>query len=164
MPDIRIRKALTLDEAFLREMFYLSLYVPPGQEPFPRTILKRPELAKYLEGWGRAGDIGLIAVKDSVDVGAVWLRLLEGDQAGYGYARDGVPEMGIALLPEVRGQGIGAALLHALFEEAATRYKAISLSVAKGNPAEALYRRAGFKDVHEDASSRVMLRRLAPNP
>lgn len=82
MPDIRIRKALKADEAFLREMVYLSLYVAPGQETFPRTILKGPDISKYLEGWGRAGDIGLIAVKDSVDVGAVWLRLLEGAQAG----------------------------------------------------------------------------------
>lgn len=71
--------------------------------------------------------------------------------------------MGIALCPEARGQGVGAALLQKVFEEAAPRYEAISLSGAKGNPAEALYRRAGFEDVREDASSRLMLKRLAPN-
>jgi GNAT superfamily N-acetyltransferase len=158
---IQIRKALASDKAFLREMLYMSLYVPPGHEPFPRTILEHPDIAKYHEGWGKTGDIGLIAVRDSVDVGAVWLRLLEGEQAGYGYVSNGVPELGIALLAEARGQGIGTALLTELFEEAVPSYEAVSLAVAKGNPAAALYRRAGFKEVREDEDSFVMLKRLS---
>ena len=51
----------------------------------------------------------------------------------------------IAFLPEHRGQGFGAALLHDLQDEAAAAGKAVSIHVEKFNPAMRLYRRLGFK-------------------
>ncbi len=158
--DLVIRRAQPPDQAFLREMFYLSLYVPLGAPPFPRSVIERPELAKYIEGWGRPGDLALIAVKDSLGVGAAWLRLLKDDQRGYGYVDDETPELGVALLPESRGQGIGRILLERLLEEARSQYDGVSLAVAKGNPAERLYRRLGFTPVGEDEDSRIMFKRL----
>ena len=63
--NLIIREASASDEPFLREMLYHSLYVPEGCAPFDRDIVTRPEIAKYVEGWGRSGDLGLIAVDSS---------------------------------------------------------------------------------------------------
>ena len=34
-------------------MLHLALYVPKGQPPFPRDILIEPDIACYVQGWGR---------------------------------------------------------------------------------------------------------------
>ena len=140
-------------------MLYQSLYVPEGHQPFSREVIRRPELARYVEGWGKPGDLALIATLDSMPVGAVWLRLLKGEKKGYGYVDDRTPELGIAVLPDYRGQGVGTRLLEHLFRNATT-YAAISLSVSKGNPAINLYQKLGFRSVREDDTSVVMLKNL----
>ena len=92
-------------------------------------------------------------------MGAVWLRLLKGEAGGYGYVDDRTPELGIAVLPDYRGQGIGTRLLEQLLRDA-TSYDAISLSVSKGNPAINLYQKLEFRSVHEDDTSVIMLKNL----
>lgn len=162
MSDIYIRPARTSDQTFLEDMLYQSLYVPEGFGPFPKEIIRRPDIAKYIENWGKDGDIAFIAVdsKTAMSVAAVWLRLLQGSQKGYGYVNDETPEVGVAVLSDYRGQGIGRQLLERLFEEAVTTYDAISLSVSKGNPAQKLYTQLGFIVVAEDETSVTMLKHL----
>ncbi len=56
----------------------------------------------------------------------------------------------IALIPEARGQGIGAALLQDLQRGAAADdSRGIGIHVEKANPAMTLYRRLGFTTVEE---------------
>ena len=55
----------------------------------------------------------------------------------------------IALLPEARRKGIGAAILADLLAMAAARGKAASIHVEKNNPALHLYRRLGFATVED---------------
>jgi len=43
-----IRPAVGNDEAFLREMLYLALFVPPEEPPLPREILDDPKVAHYV--------------------------------------------------------------------------------------------------------------------
>lgn len=65
-------------------------------------------------------------------------------------ARPGMLQMdGICVAPGARGQGIGTALLNAIFAEAArTGCTIVSLDVIDTNPrAKALYQRAGFRSV-----------------
>lgn len=164
MQDVSFRKATATDGAFLREMLFESLYVPAGHEPFSRAILEHSDVAKYVEGWGREGDFGLLAEHHATSVGAAWVRLLQGEARGYGYVDDETPELSVALLPEYRGKGVGAALMERLLEEAALRYEAVSLSVSKGNPARKLYERLGFEQVGEDDASAVMLKPLRKRP
>ena len=157
-----LREASPSDEPFLREMLYHSLYVPDGCPPFDRTIVGRPEIAKYVEGWGRPGDLGLIAVDSNSEeaVGAVWMRIFTTSDKGYGYAGDHIPELGIAVLPGHRGCGIGSALLDRLVEMAGSRYEAVSLSVSSDNPAVRLYERVGFERVGTFGNSVTMVKRL----
>jgi ribosomal protein S18 acetylase RimI-like enzyme len=149
------------DEAWLWEMLYYAVYVPEGQSPISRDILKCPELSRYVKGWGRPGDLGFAAVdrQDQTPVGATWLRLWTGTAKGFGYVDEATPELSIAVLPEYRGQGIGTALLAHLIEAAQPCYPAISLSVDPDNPALRLYRRLGFEVVGEHSSSLTMIKR-----
>ncbi len=157
-----IRRLTPSEQPFLREMLYQSLYVPEGGEPFPREVLSRPEVLRYVEGWGRAGDMGFVAVDrgSGEPVGAVWLRLLAGDEKGYGYVDDETPELGMAVLPAYRGRGIGSGLLKHLLESAVPVYRKVCLSVSADNPALRLYERAGFEHAGGDGSSVTMVKRL----
>ena len=49
--DVAIRAAGSDDEAFLREMQYLALFVPPGAEPLPRAIVDDPAIAAQIVAW-----------------------------------------------------------------------------------------------------------------
>jgi ribosomal protein S18 acetylase RimI-like enzyme len=143
-------------------MLYQSLHVPEGGRPFPREVVERPEIAKYVRAWGREGDVGFVAVAagGGAPLGAAWLRLLKGDEGGYGYVDDETPELGMAVLPEYRGRGVGSELLGRLLESAGEVYRSVCLSVSADNPAVRLYRRAGFERARECGASLTMVKRL----
>lgn len=156
-----IRPLVPSDQTFLREMLYQSLYVPDGGTPFERSILDQPDIARYVEEWGREDDSGFVAInKDNEAVGAIWLRLFKKDERGFGYVDAETPEMGMAVLPAYRNRGIGTSLLARLIASAENFYEYISLSVAAGNPALRLYRRLGFEAIAERDGSITMTRKL----
>ena len=161
-PGHSIRELSPSDQRFLREMLYQSLHVPEGGLPFPRDVVERPELAKYVSDWGRVGDMGFVAVDvgSGEPIGAVWLRLLKGSERGYGYVDDETPELGMAVLAKYRGRGIGSALLSRLLDAAGVVYTSVCLSVSSDNPAARLYRRAGFEPVSESGTSLTMIKKL----
>lgn len=145
--NFKIRSLEKYDIPFLKDMVYESAFVPEGEEPFPRTILDDPSVSKYVDGWGeQSGDIGLIAEKDEQSIGAIWLRLFDKERKGYG--DDVTPEIGIAILKDFRGKGIGMALLSELETEAKNYgYQKICLSVDPRNPACRLYQQLGYVHV-----------------
>lgn len=141
-------------------MFYLSLFVPPGQEPFSPQIVDLPELLKYHYNWGRAGDTAVVIEnrKTGSLIGAAWSRLYPPDDPGYGFVQEGIPELSIALKPEYRGRGLGTRLMEALFEALKKQhFKGVSLSVDKRNPAIRLYQRLGFKIVADQQNPTMLL-------
>ena len=143
-----IRPLTPADEPFLWEILYQAIYVPPGSAPPERDIVKRPQIAKYVRDRGQhPDDTGFIAIdSDSQQpIGAIWVRLLRGENRGYGYVDDATPELTMAVLPQYRGRGVGTSLLIHLLQAAWGRYPAISLSVAPENPALRLYKRLGFE-------------------
>lgn len=148
------------DVPFLWEMLYESLFVPEGKEPFGKEIIKEQSLSKYVEGWGRGGDFGFIAVKrEGEPIGSITARYFNEGNKCYGYVDNDVPELGMALLEEYRGQGIGTVLLDRLFQEASRKkIKKLSLSVDPINEAAVkLYQRFGFKEVGMVGTSITMV-------
>jgi len=130
--------------------------------PFDETIA-RPELRRYIEGWGRVGDTAIVALdRRDEPVGGAWYRLFTADAPGYGFVDEDTPELSIALYPECRRQHVGALLLGTLLQHArADGFAAISLSVARGNPACRLYSRLGFEVVAEPGDSLTMVADLS---
>jgi ribosomal protein S18 acetylase RimI-like enzyme len=155
-----IRPVAEADTPFLREMLYESLYVPEGQQPFNRNIINEPFLSKYVEGWGKEGDMGFIAVNSiGLSVGSITARLFTEDNKGFGYVRHDIPELGLAVKAEYRGRGIGAALIKTFIDEMKEKgIKGVSLSVDPGNlGAVRLYQRFGFKEVGMVGTSITMV-------
>jgi ribosomal protein S18 acetylase RimI-like enzyme len=144
------RLSTRADPAFLAEMLYEAVnWRDDGAEERPafEEQLAQPELRRYVEGWGRKGDVAVVAL-DRVDepIGAAWYRMFDTDEAGYGFVAPDVPELSIAVYPECRGQRVGTLLLATLVTRAqAEGHRAISLSVAAENPAVRLYARQGFE-------------------
>ncbi len=157
----QIQPLLADHEPFLWEMLYQAIHIPAGYELPPRTLLYLPDLACYVQDWGQSSDYGLLArdLTTGTSLGAVWIRLLTGENKGYGYVDDQTPELSIAVLPQYRGQGLGTALLSDLISTV-SGYTAISLSVSASNPALRLYKRFEFKVVSQKAGSLTMVRKI----
>jgi GNAT superfamily N-acetyltransferase len=157
---VTYRIAAPTDEPVLGEMLYLAVFVPPGATPPIPSILTQPELARYVNGWGRRGDDGVIALtRDAYAIGAAWVRLWSEDDRGYGFVDVRTPELSIAVRPECRGCGIGTRLLRQLLHRADQAYEHVSLSVSVANPAVRLYDKFGFVTVSTDGAS-IMMKRM----
>jgi GNAT superfamily N-acetyltransferase len=116
--------------------------------PAAQAIAPDPHGARYIAGWGRDGDAGVVALEDGETVGAAWYRRFSADEPGYGYIDENIPEVSIAVEFGHRGRGAGTALLRALCERAAhDGIAALSLSVERDNPALRIYQRQGFAEV-----------------
>lgn len=156
-----LRRLESNDESVLNEMLYQAIFVPEGNVPPPRNVVTTPELRKYTKDFGKEGDIGYLALEETGQpIGAAWLRLLTGENKGYGHINDETPELTIAVMPNYRGRGLGTLLLERLVEEARATYQSISLSVWRENPAYRLYQRLGFETVKQNENDDVMLKRL----
>ncbi len=62
----------------------------------------------------------------------------------------------IALLPEIRGNGIGSELINQVLNKARTLSKAVRIHVEVNNPAMRLYRRLGFKQIDTNGIYHLM--------
>jgi [ribosomal protein S18]-alanine N-acetyltransferase len=153
--EYQIRHGIKEDEEFLWEMLYQAIFIPEGEPRPSRDILKEPHIAQSMEGWGREGDTALIATDaDHTPIGAVWVRLFNDTNKTYGYVDENTPLLGMALLPEYRGKGVGKALLGEMLK--VTResgFSAVSLSVDPNNSALHLYHKFGFKQIGVDGTS-----------
>ncbi|MFK8185416.1 MAG: N-acetyltransferase family protein [Phormidesmis sp.] len=134
-----IRPLTPEDEPILWEMLMYAAH-----ESSLETVKANPELARYVEGFGRNGDVGVVVENTQQPLGAAWVRLWSGEEKGYGYVSDEIPELAIAVHPNYRTQGIGTQLLNSLLNHAKSHFPAISLSIRADNPALRLYERTGF--------------------
>lgn len=145
-----IRPATPEDADFLVAMLEEAMNWDPERErtTFLEESERWPELPRYVEDWGRPGDVGFVAEEEGRRVGAAWYRIFSRDRPGFGFIDETTPELGVALVPEVRGRGIGTALLEALIARARDEgYARISLNAEIPNPARRLYARFGFEEV-----------------
>jgi len=146
---VLIRPVQEDDLSFLWDMLWEAAAVDAGTRVRGKdAALAAPWNRKYLDGWGRAGDAGVVALDDAGPyLGAAWYRLFPAEAHSYGFVASDIPELSIGVVSTARGQGVGGALLQALLDEAGAQgYAALSLSVDRQNPARALYERHGFRD------------------
>jgi ribosomal protein S18 acetylase RimI-like enzyme len=145
----------------------------PADIPFMRSMLAHAyawrvnafetdiPLTRYVDNWGRAGDVSLIATETGHRVGAAWARRFTDSEPGYGFVENGTPELTIAIVPSRRRHGVGQELLDALLERLREAgVGAVSLSVEDGSPAVAFYERNGFERRAERAGGLVMIKQL----
>ncbi|MBU9721640.1 MULTISPECIES: GNAT family N-acetyltransferase [Bacillaceae] len=155
-----IRYLAENEKDFLLKMLYESIHIEKEKKPSINQLLNTYELKKYHKNWGREGDVAFIAVDNSeVPVGAVWHRLFNDEERGYGYVNDNTPELGIAVSKEVRGKGLGTKLMNKIIEDSIKNgYHSLSLSVDVDNTnAIHLYHKFGFAEVNRKGNSITML-------
>ena len=161
---IQIRSLRPEELDFLKEMLAEAVALPAGApQCLAWTVMEHPDLARYYEGWGRAGDVALAAEDMECGwlVGCAWGRLFTAERRGEGFVDERTPEITIAVAPERRNQGIGGELMEALAREyQAQGVERLSLNVAPGNPARRLYARCGFEPHRQGAQGCVMVRKL----
>lgn len=162
-PHIGVREVLPSDGDFLVDMVLEATNWDADGDKHAvtrRAVLTSPHLARYATGWGRQGDLGLVAFDLDgprglqIPIGAAWIRYFASVEPGYGFVEPGVPELAMAIVPGRRRLGIGRALLGTLLVRArdggANR---LSLSVGRENPARRLYEQAGFVALDDAESS-----------
>lgn len=153
--EIQLRKRNEADQTFIEDMLVQAIFVADGTLP-DRSIIQDPKLYRYVDAW-KAEDLCIIAEVDGKPVGACWLKWFDKTKPGYGYVRDDVPELSIAVDPEYRGLGLGSMLIRAIFAQLPDRASGISLSVDVRNKAMVLYERLGFVLVRQKEHTAVML-------
>ena len=150
-----IRKGSAADVPFMRSM--LAHAYAWRVNAFEADI----PLTRYVDNWGRSGDVAIVAHETGNRVGAAWLRLFKESEPGYGFVDEQTPELSIAVVPSRRRHGLGQELMDELVNAArAAGYAAASLSVEADSPAVAFYERNGFEQVRESDGGVVMLKRL----
>jgi GNAT superfamily N-acetyltransferase len=146
-----IRKGSAADVPFMRSMLAHAYAWRVNQ--FEAEI----PLTRYVDNWGRAGDVALMAMETGHRIGAAWLRIFTADAPGYGFVDERTPELTISVVPSRRRHGVGQELLEALLVRAREEgHKAVSLSVEADSPAVAFYTRHGFEEVGEHEGGLVM--------
>ena len=121
-----------------------------AHEDDAQIALDNPNLARYIENFGRAGDCAIVAQHDDKIIGIAWARFWTIDNRGFAWINEQTPEMAIAVEAQFRGQGVGARLIEALQAELrAVGATQIALNVRTDSPAVRLYQRLGFDTVRE---------------
>jgi ribosomal protein S18 acetylase RimI-like enzyme len=144
-----------------RALFEAVSWNPERELPPYEFTIAHPELARYHEGWGRRGDLAVIAEREGEVVGASLCRLFTANDHGHGYVDGETPELAVAVWDGHRGEGIGTRLMAAIEDAArAAGFSQISLSVDADNPARRLYERLGYETLTVDDGGVRMLKGL----
>jgi ribosomal protein S18 acetylase RimI-like enzyme len=150
-----IRRGSAADVPFMRSM------LPHAYGWRVNALETDIPLSRYVDNWGRPGDVAVIAHETGNRVGAAWLRLFRAAEPGYGFVDEQTPELSIAVVPSRRRHGQGQELLDGLLDAArAAGHRQVSLSVEDGSPAVGFYERNGFEHVGDAEGGVIMLKRL----
>ena len=137
-----LRLAQLSDFAFCQRLYF------EGMGSIIETL--KLDMARQRESFGqqwRLAEVRIIAVAGN-DVG--WMQTTP--------ANDAIFLGQLYLDGRFQRQGIGSRVMHVLIEDAIHAKKAMTLAVAKINPAGRLYDRLGFRVTHED-QHKVYMRR-----
>jgi len=148
---VAIRPGGPEDLPAIHDALLLAANWDPSRQQRP---LDDPALAPYRDGWGREGDLAVIAEVERHAIGAAYCRLTH----GYGHVADDIPEITVGVESAYRGRGIGKQLLLALADLAHEHgFTRLSLSVEPGNPARRLYAQLGYRQVGVDEGGGIVM-------
>lgn len=153
-----IRPLKTKEAPLLADFLYEAIFVPETVTPPAKDIIYLPQLQIYISHFGHLkDDYALAAEKEGRVVGVVWVRIIN----DFAHVDDTTPSLAVSVLPPYRGKGIGRALLTDMLELLKQKkYKQVSLSVQKQNPAVRLYKRLGFLPFRDNQEECVLVRPL----
>jgi GNAT superfamily N-acetyltransferase len=141
---LTLRPEVAADRAWLEHLYATVRWEEPGVADLPPDIKSvfltqqfAAQYAHYDTAYRPYSDFRIIE-RGGTPVGRLYLFA----------NHDDVRIVDIALLPECRGQGIGHALIATVIEDARANGQTVSIHVEQFNPAQRLYRRLGFRDVH----------------
>ena len=142
--DTKLRVVAPDESELIFSFLTLAARMTESNEPIQKALTDK-ELTKYWRGWGRAADLGVVAIRelDGVPVSCAWARQLPLGDAGY--VAEGVLDLAFGTVAGERGAGIGTRVLVRLIELCRPIAQGISLSVRAENPAVRLYQRLGFR-------------------
>lgn len=162
MNKLLIREIKQNELGKLEDMLYEAIYQPDEENPIPRSIVKVPEVYAYIKDFGKLkDDYCFVADFNGKIIGAVWVRIINGEIKGYGNIDDETPEFAISLFKEYRNKGIGTMLMDKMIDYLRKRgYKQTSLNVKKENYAVKLYKKLGFELIEESKNDYLMLLKL----
>jgi len=155
---IKIREIKEGEIPQLQHFLYEAIYIPAGREKPERSIIELPELACYIRDFGKDTDLCLVAESDGALKGAIWTRVLNETEKGFGYVDPDTPELCMSVLKGSRNQGIGTRLLKTMIQRLAEKgFGKVSLSVDSENYACSMYRKFGFETVKMVGESETMI-------
>lgn len=159
---MEIRRGTPGDLPFLEAMLFEAFFWDPAlRRPDLAAFREGEEFRKLLAGWGRPGDLAVVAEDGATKLGAAWYRLWTDAHHSYGFVDARTPELALGVAAPARRRGVGRALLRALVTAArAEGHPALSLSVAPQNAARRLYESEGFRRVGASGTSWTLRREL----
>ena len=144
VPTPTLRAPMPDDLPFFFELFRAShgqaLTCLPLDHGAVESLLQMQFNSRERSFRSRFGDAGLrVVLAGDRPIGRVWVARNSAEMR----------LVDIALLPEFRGKGIGAALIWHLTSEVHASQLPLRISVLRDNPAMRLYQRAGFRTVND---------------
>ncbi len=161
---VGVRDAAAEDAEFLLDMLMAEVNWGVEDPVSRRQLLRDKVLSHYVAGWGREGDIGLIAVDTGgpnglqIPVGAAWLRFFAEKTPGHAFIDETVPELTLGVTEPHRDRGIELGLIRALAARAKEAgISRISVIVAEGHPTREIFDAAGFRYVRTDEHGHTLI-------
>lgn len=161
---VSVRDAAPEDAEFLLDMLMEEVNWGLEAPVSRRQLLRDKVLSHYVAGWGREGDIGIIAVDTGgpnglqIPVGAAWLRFFVEKTPGHAFIDESVPELTLGVTPPHRDRGIELGLIRTLVGRAKEAHiRQISVIVAEGHPTREVYDAAGFRHVRNDEHGHTLV-------
>ncbi|MDP3118782.1 MAG: GNAT family N-acetyltransferase [Sulfuricurvum sp.] len=100
-------------------------------------------------------DLGVYSLTNNVVSGAAWIRLFNESHGAAAYVDNITPVLTLAILPDMRGNGIGTLIMNQLLQEAAVVYDKIS--VLSNNHSKSFYQQLGFFSLDDSDSKDVFI-------
>lgn len=143
--DFNYTEAKVGDVAFM-EKILLEAAAASGDFIPADKLDSFPDTARYVKGWPRKRELGVVArTKEGAPVGVAWICLFSHLEEP---APDGFipPEITVGVLEKYRNLGLGDSLMHKLYASAKQQgWKYLSLGVHKDNHvARRLYDKHGW--------------------